>query len=126
LTGLRTKELTPAEFASRFGTDVVAAGSFSYFECDNGIGIIKDNRQRTIEIIVSADTPLPELSPEEELQLLSLVCGDYEEDISIPSSDNLFDYEQRDRSVRYRLNAIWIGFGVFVTACLVIYISLYK
>ncbi|MFB9277195.1 hypothetical protein [Cohnella cellulosilytica] len=122
---MKTKELTAAEFASKFGTDAVSAGSFSYYECDGGIGIVKDNRSKSIEVVVASGARPPELSPEDELQLLSLVCGEYEEEVAIPLGDSLFDYEARDRKVRYRLYAIWAAFSLFVLACLVVYVGYY-
>lgn len=119
---MKTREITQAEFAARFGTQHIAPGSFSYFECDNGVGLIRDNSSSSIEVITTSNIEHAELSFEDELTLLALVCGDHREVVEIPSGELIVDYEKRDLSSRRKLSLIWIAIGLFLTGCLVIYL----
>lgn len=119
---MKTREITQAEFAARFGTHTIVSGAYSFFECDNGIGLIRDNSSSSIEVINASDIELAELSYEDELMLLALVCGDHREVVEIPRSEQLSDYEKRDLTSKRRLIYIWAVLGLFLTLCLIIYL----
>jgi len=118
---LKTNEITAAEFVARFGSDVVKAGAFSYFICDNGLGLIRNNADRSVEIVQPPHAEISELSPEDELQLLSLICGDFSADVELPPNDTIFDFERRERSSRRTLHAIWVVFALFLVIMLAIF-----
>ncbi|WP_115995636.1 hypothetical protein [Cohnella lupini] len=122
---MKTSEITPAEFSARFGTQHIIPGSYSYFACDNGVGVIRDNSSQSIEIVASPDMDSSDITPEDELMLLSLVCGDYKQTVDIPRSDHLLDYEARNTKASLRLAWIWTAFFLFVALCVAIAVYLY-
>ncbi|MCD1257389.1 hypothetical protein B5M42_000880 [Paenibacillus athensensis] len=117
---MKTKEMTAAQFAAQFGSEAVKPGAFSYFMCENGLGLIRNNADRSIEIVQPPHHEIGELSPEEELQLLALVCGDFATDVDMPPSETVFDFEQRERSSRRTLGTIWMSFFVIILVLMVI------
>lgn len=123
---MKTKEITAAQFSATFGTDRIVPGSFSYFFCDNGIGIIRDNHRKSIEIVTNDASVPTDISYEEELVLLSLVCGEFQEEIVIPAQDTLEDYETREKHSRRPLYAMWIGYALFVAICILVLLLVYR
>jgi hypothetical protein len=117
---LKTIEISPAEFSARFGTDKVTSGPFSYYVIDNGVGVVKDNSKRSIEVVAASEIDLIDISVEDELLLLALVCGEYKEEINIPQIDTLWDYEERELTSKKNLHWIWLGFGTVSILFLVI------
>ncbi|MDQ0885062.1 hypothetical protein QFZ81_000150 [Paenibacillus sp. V4I9] len=122
---MKTSETTPAEFSARFGTNKVLPGQFSYFICDNGVGVIRDNSNNSIEIVAVDEIVPTDITPEDELLLLSLVCGEFKEDLTIPRTDTLFDYEEREKLSQRRVNTVWVVFGMVIIICLVFYAYMY-
>lgn len=116
---MKTTEATPAQFKARFGDDRIAPGRFSYFICDNGMGIIRDDNKRTLEVVADDKLNAAELSPEDELVLMSLVCGDYQEEIEIPSVDALYMYEEREQSSKRNLLLVRYSIFLIATMCLI-------
>ncbi|GFN30946.1 hypothetical protein [Paenibacillus xylaniclasticus] len=116
---MKTTQATPAQFQARFGSDRIVPGRFSYFICDNGMGIIRDDNKRTLEIISDSQLDDTELTPEDELILMSLVCGDFQEEIEVPAVDSLFMYEERELKSRRSLHLIRYAIFLIVAACLV-------
>jgi hypothetical protein len=110
--------LTPAEFAAQFGASHVVPGPFAYFACDNGLGVIRDNRDRTIEIVNATEKNISEISPEDELLLLAMVCGEYREEVTIPPSDTVFDYEERNRKTTNKYNAVRLTLNLLLSICI--------
>jgi len=82
---MKTREISAAEFGIRFGLDRLQTGSYAYFACSNGMGIIRDNTSKSIEIVHGTELNPAELTAEEELMLMAVVCGDFKEDIEIPN-----------------------------------------
>lgn len=93
---MKTTEVTPYHFSAKFGSEHIASGSFTYYECDNGLGIIKDNVKQTIRLVGGDDIALEELSPEDEFALLARISGEFKPDIRHPANDTLTDYESRE------------------------------
>ncbi|QMV40491.1 hypothetical protein [Cohnella cholangitidis] len=125
---MKTSELTAAEFAAHFGASHVLPGPFAYFACDNGMGVIRDNRDRTIEIVNATEQNLAEISPEDELLLLAMVCGEYREEVAVPRSDTVFDYEERYRKTTRKYNVvrmtIIILLSLFISLSLILFFLL--
>ncbi|THF73919.1 hypothetical protein [Cohnella fermenti] len=117
---MKTREISADEFSSRFGVER-AAGDFAYFVCDNGIGMIRDNRTRTMEVIVLPEAKPEALSEEDEIALMSAICGEYEQDClwndGLPKSDRLQDYEEREQAAGRRLNGIRAMLGGAIAVC---------
>ncbi|QGQ98832.1 hypothetical protein EHS13_30110 [Paenibacillus psychroresistens] len=123
---MKTSELSAIEFSARFGKDKIIPGPFSYFLCDNGLGLIKDNIKKSIEVLAAAEISHVELTLEDELALLSLVCGEFSEEIIIPKHDTLMDYEAREKSTSRNQNTIWGLFFTFIVICLVICVYIFR
>lgn len=122
---MKTNEITAAEFSAKFGTDTILPGPFSYFISDNGVGVIKDNNRKSIEVITTKDIELTDISVEDELLLLTLVCGEYKEEITIPKVDTFENYEARDRSAKGTLYIMWIILIVILAICALSYFYIY-
>jgi len=90
------------------------------------MGIIRDDNKRTLEIVSDTRLNDAELTPEDELALMSLVCGDYQEDIEVPPGDSLFMYEEREQTSRRNLllvrSAIFVAIAICLMACIAAFI----
>ena len=122
---VKTSKVTPAEFSAKFGTPATPPESFSYFLCDNGIGVVRNDTNQTLEIMAAAEINPLDISFEDELQLLSLICGDYKEHVSIPRTDTFLDYQERENVTRRQSAAVWIAFSLFVLVCSSVVMYLY-
>jgi hypothetical protein len=125
LPALKTKEITPQEFASKFGKESLKSGSFAYFVYDNQFGIIRDNIRKSIDVIGTHEVNSSDITPEEELALLALVCGEFKEEVEVPRSDTIFDYEEREKSTKRRLNRIGVVSILLIIVSLVLSAYLY-
>ncbi|GKU77581.1 hypothetical protein [Paenibacillus sp. L3-i20] len=123
---MKTIEVTPYRFSAKFGSEHIAAGSFTYYECDNGLGIVKDNVRQSIQLIHPPHIQISEISQEDEFTLLSMVCGNFKPDITIASTDILSDYEYREKSASRAYFATWIGIAVVLLACTLLALFLYS
>lgn len=122
---LKTIEVTPYHFTTKFGSEYVNSGSFTYYECDNGVGIIKDKVKNTVQLVNPLNLQIEELSQEDEFALLSIICGDFNTDIVRPSNDTLSDYEYRERKASRAFNATWAVIVSILFLCTLLSLLLY-
>ncbi|RJX39138.1 hypothetical protein D3P09_16735 [Paenibacillus pinisoli] len=121
---MKTTEVTAQRFADKFGPEHVAPGPFAYYECDNGLGIIKDTVKNTIQLVKHSQFIEQDLSPEDEFAMLTAVSGPFVPDTIHPPYETLADFEFRERKAATALSATWsILILVFLT-CLVLAILL--
>lgn len=95
---MKTTEVTAHHFLAKFGEQYIHSGSFSYYECDNGLGIIKDNIRNSIELVSPPNLKLDDISEEDEFALLTMVCGNFKKDVIHPVNDSIYDYENREQA----------------------------
>ncbi|WP_138755924.1 hypothetical protein [Paenibacillus sinopodophylli] len=123
---MKTIEVTPEHFISKFGPEYIASDSFTYYECDNGLGIIKDNVKNSIQLVSRSEISIEEISQEDEFALLSMVCGDFKTDIDHPTNDTLSDFEFRERKASRNFTLTWTVMVTMLFICTLLSLLLYS
>ncbi|MFD0588506.1 hypothetical protein ACFQZE_10875 [Paenibacillus sp. GCM10027627] len=123
---MKTNEVTPYHFSAKFGSEHIAVGSFTYYECENGLGIIKDQVKQTVHFVNPPHVQVRDLTEEEEFNLLTAVCGDFKPDLSVPMNDTLADYELREKKASRRFAATWTAIVGVLLACTLLTLFLFS
>jgi hypothetical protein len=124
---MKTSPVQPAEFAAKFGTDKIKPGPFEYFSTDIGVGIIKNTEFNTIETVAGPDIDPEDITPEDELVMMSLVCGNYKEEPAVipPTLRDVKDYQYDEKQTSWKFNKMWLALGGIVTLALVVYVYVF-
>lgn len=113
---MKTSKVDPAQFALKFGVDKVG-GNSSYYLTSDGIGIVKNLDDDSLEFLSDGTIDIESISEEDQFQMLSSIHTQFKEDKPhIPSSysEDFFEQEEIPSPTKYILSRIGAGIVVLI------------